>query len=283
MAKFLGNFESGSPEWNELRSGAITGTLFGTICGLNTWESPFTAWAKATGKIPDEVKQSRPMRLGQLLEPVVKQIWMEENPGYIIVSDIGTWQHDEYDWARANPDGILRYPDDTEGILEVKTSRIPFDEVPPHYEAQMLWYMWIMGLHKGKLIALFSGNDLQTFDVEFDQFKFDAMFSAVLRWREYVATETKPDWDGSNSTYETVKKLNLGTSDDEVDLGDLGIHLGNAQSDFDKAAEHLTEMKSRTIDALGDAKYGVTQGVTVAVRSVNKNGVVSLTIKKGIK
>jgi putative phage-type endonuclease len=285
MARFLGNFESGSDQWNELRNGAVTGTLFGTICGLNPWESAYTAWAKATGKISDEVKQSRPMRLGQLLEPVVKQIWMEENPGFIIVDGIGTWAHDDYDWARANPDGVLRYPDDTEGICEVKTSRVPFDEVPPHYEAQMLWYMWVMGLSKGKLIALFSGNDLQTFDVVFDQFKFDALFAAVLRWRDAVESDSKPDWDGSQSTYETVKKLNTGMDSSEIDLGDLGVHLSNAQSDLDKATEKLTMLKSITLDNMADAKYGYVEAlgekVNVAVRSVNKNGVVSLTIKKG--
>lgn len=287
MAKFLGKHESGSDEWLALREGeaVVTGTLVGQILGLNPWESAFTAWAKATGKIPNEVKQSRAMRLGQLLEDPVKQIWWEENQGYSIEHEVGTWAHDEFDWARANPDGILYYPDGSKGILEIKTSRFPFEEVPPHYRAQVLWYCFVMGVTKGKLVALFSGNDLKEFDIEFDQWEFDAMFAAVQRWRECVLTEQKPDWDGSASTYETVKALNTGVADLAVDLGDLGFHVQNAQSDFDKAAELLQELKSRTLDALGEAKTGFVEvsgeQYVVCTRSVNRNGVVSLTIKKG--
>ena len=287
MAKFLGHHESGSAEWLALRegSGVVTGTLVGQICGLNPWESAFTAWAKATGKIPNQVKQSRAMRLGQLLEEPVVTLWLEENPAYSVARDVGTWAHDDFDWARANPDGILTYPDGSEGILEVKTSRVPFDEVPPHYRAQVLWYCFVMGLKKAKLVALFSGNDLQEFDIEFDEWEFAAMFEAVLRWRDCVLSETKPDWDGSANTFETVKLLNPTVADSGADLGDLGVHLQNAQNDFDKAATHLQELKSRTLDAMADAKFGFVEvggeQYVVCTRAVNRNGVVSLTIKKG--
>ena len=287
MAVFLGNFEAGSDEWLLLRSepGVVTGTLAGTIAGLNPWESAFTAWAKATGKIPNEMRKSRPMRLGQLLEAPIVQLWSEENPAYKIETDIGTYAHTDYEWARANPDGLLTYPDGSLGILEIKTARVPFDEVPPHYKAQVLWYMWVMGVKKGKLVALFSGNDLQTFDIEYDDFEFGSLFAAAVRWRDCVQVDSKPDWDGSASTYETVKALNTGADDTAVDLGDLGIHLSNAQSDLDKATENLTKLKSITLDNLGSSKYGYVEAngeqINVAVRSVNKNGIVSLTVKKG--
>lgn len=291
MPKFLGNFESGSDEWLALRSepGVVTGTLAGTVAGLNPWESAFTAWAKATGKIPSEVKRSRPMRLGQLLEDPIKTLWLEENPGYFIpefANGVGTYAHNDYDWARANPDAILMDQNGNECILEIKTARVPFDEVPAHYRAQVLWYMWVMDLKRpAKLVALFSGNDLQTFEIEWDEFEFAALFAAATRWRDCVLEDAKPDWDGSASTYETVKAINTGADDSAVDLGDLGIHLSNAQSDLDKATENLTKLKSITLDNLGSAKYGYVEAqgeqVTVAVRSVNKNGIVSLTVKKG--
>jgi len=91
MAKFLGSFTPDDKEWHELRAepGVVTGTLAGTILGLNPWESAYTAWAKACGKISSERPQTLPMRLGQLLEPVVKQIWLEQNPGFSI-EDVGT-------------------------------------------------------------------------------------------------------------------------------------------------------------------------------------------------
>lgn len=284
MAKFLGEFESGSVEWHGLRDepGVVTGTLAATVLGLNPWESAFTAWAKATGKIPAERKQSLPMRLGQLLEPVVKTVWLEQNPRYQI-REAGTWAHDEFEWARANPDGFLTYPDGSEGILEVKTGRA-FDEVPPNYRAQVFWYMFVTGLRKAKLVGLFFGSDLREFDIEWNQFEFDAMFAGVQRWRDCVVNDVQPDWDGSANTFETLKLLNPDVVDDAVELGDLGIELFNAQTAADKAYAHLMEMKSRTLDAMGSAKLGLItvgdESQVVATRSI-RNGSPVLTVKKG--
>ena len=287
MAKLLGNFESGSAEWLALREGeaVVTGTLAGIVCGWSQWESPFTASAKATGRIPSEVKQSLAMRFGQVFESPIKQVWSELNPEFVIHDDVGTYAHDDHDWARANPDGLLTYPDGSMGVLEIKTARVPFDEVPLNYRAQVLWYCWVMGLRKAKLVALFSGNDLKEFDIEFDDFEFAGMLSAVERWRKCVLDDVKPEWDGSANTLETVKFLNPGVAESGVDLGDLGISVQNAQSEFDLAQTHLNEMKSRTLDALGDSKYGFVEvsgeQYVVCTRAVNRNGVVSLSIKKG--
>jgi len=285
MPKFLGNFESGSPEWLALRAepGVVTGTLVGTVNGLNPWESAFTAWAKATGQIPAEVKQTLRMRAGQLLEPVAKQLWIEQNPGWWIEPEsVGTWAHDQHDWARANPDGIVQDSDGRPRILEIKTTTRPYDEFPAHYRAQVLWYMWVMNMTDLPALAvvLVAGSDLQTFEVEWNQFEFDALFAGVERWREKVANGEKPDWDGSESTFATVKALNSGIVDETEDLGDLGQYLFLAQADFDAAELKLRELKSRTLDAMGDAKYGYSHDFLVATRSVNRNGVVSLTVKK---
>ena len=254
MAVFLGNYESGSDEWLALRSGpgVVTGTLAGTIAGLNPWESAFTAWAKATGKIPNEVRKSRPMRLGQLLEAPIVQLWSEENPDYKIDTDLGTWSHPDNEWARANPDGFLTYPDGTAGILEIKTARVPFEEVPLHYKAQVLWYMWVFGIQKAKLVALFGGNDIQTFEIVWDEFAAQANAEMVARWWACVESGEQPEWDGSTATYEVVRELHPDIDPDGVvDLGQLGIELTLAQQEFDKVESHLRELKSRTLDYMG--------------------------------
>ena len=49
----LGVYDSGSAEWNELRSKGIGGSEIGTIMCFNPWESAFALWAKRTGQIPD--------------------------------------------------------------------------------------------------------------------------------------------------------------------------------------------------------------------------------------
>jgi hypothetical protein len=54
----------------------------------------------------------------------------------------------------------------------------------------------------------------------------------------------------------------------------------NAQSDADAAQALLTELKSRTLDAMGNAKTAVVDDHVVATRSARNGGTPFLTIKK---
>ena len=280
-AKLIGVFENGSPEWHKLREQGVGGSQVGTCLGLNPWESAFTAWARTVGKI--EPKESTlAMRLGNLFEPVIKQAWLSDNPSYTIY-ETGTWQSTKpgYEWCHANPDGILVDANGELEILEIKMSRYPWTEVPAHYKAQVLWYMWVLGIRKAKLVALFGGNDIQTFEIAWDDFVAEANVAAVKRWWDCVQEERQPDWDGSTSTYETVRELNPDIdSGKTVDLGQLGIELWKAQDELDKATSFLTELKTRTLDFMGDAKTGVVSDEVVAVRSSRNGGSPFLTIKK---
>lgn len=280
-AKLIGVFENGSPEWHGLREQGVGGSQVGTCLGLNPWESAFTAWARTIGKI--EPKESTlAMRLGNLFEPVIKQAWLSENPSYTIY-ETGTWQSTKpgYEWCHANPDGILVDANGELEILEIKMSRYPWTEVPAHYKAQVLWYMWVLGIRKAKLVALFGGNDIQTFEIAWDDFVAEANVAAVKRWWDCVQEERQPDWDGSTSTYETVRELNPDIdSGKTVDLGQLGVELWKAQDELDKATSFLTELKTRTLDFMGDAKTGVVNDEVVAVRSSRNGGSPFLTIKK---
>lgn len=282
-AVFLGNFESGSPEWLALRDepGVVTGTLAGVVAGLSPWESAFTAWAKQTKRIPSEIKQTRAMRLGQLKESVVKQLWLEENQGYKL-HEVGTWSHKDFDWCRANPDGVLEFIDGELVLMEIKTARAPFDVLPTHYQAQVQWYMWVLGL-KRAIVVVEAFNDIQQFDIPADEFFQQSLFEAAERFRASVINDVKPDWDGSESTYQTVRAMNPDATDETVDLGDLGVNLSNAQKAFDVAETELRSFKSATLDALGSACRGVVnvggEEYVVVTRSVNKNGVVSLKVK----
>ena len=282
-AVFLGNFESGSPEWLALRDepGVVTGTLAGVVAGLSPWESAFTAWAKQTKRIPSDVKQTRAMRLGQLKESVVKQLWLEENQGYKL-HEVGTWAHKDFDWCRANPDGVLEFMDGELVLMEIKTARAPFDSLPSHYQAQVQWYMWVLGL-KRAIVVVEAFNDIQQFDIAADEFFQQGLFEAAERFRASVINDVKPDWDGSESTYQTVRAMNPDATDDVVDLGHLGVNLANAQKAFNVAEAELRSFKSATLDALGSACRGVVnvggEEYVVVTRSVNKNGVVSMKVK----
>jgi putative phage-type endonuclease len=259
-AVFLGNYESGSEEWHNLRNedAAIGGSDIGAIAGLSPWESAITKWAKKTGQISDDVEPNMSMRLGNKLETPILEIFAEEHPDYEIFTT-GTWAHKEFTWQRANPDALYRKPDGTWGIIEVKFSRDYWSEVPQHYRAQVLWYMNVFAIQEAVLVAL-AGSSYQEFEVEWDSFEATSLIAAAYRFRESVLKVEMPDWDGSNSTFETIRAMNPKIEDGEEHLDELGVNYFNALSDYEQTEKRLTELKSRVLKAMAGKKRGIVYG-----------------------
>jgi len=276
-AVMIGDYVPGSPEWHELRAGAIGGSDVGTVLGVNGWKSPITLWFEKKGVISSEIAPSMAMRLGTKLEEPIFEVFCEEHPE-LEVFKVGTYASSANPRFHANPDGIYRKSDGTLGVLEIKFAASWWSEVPISYRKQVLWYMNILGLREAK-IAVLNNSSYREFDIVWDQFEVDSMVQEVERFLKYLDDDVMPDWDGSDSTYETMRLVNTGMEDLEEDLGDLGMYLSLAYDKFKEAEEHLNEMKSRTLDALGDAKHGVVEGIRVVSKQATRNGAPYLIMK----
>jgi putative phage-type endonuclease len=259
-AVLLGDFANGSPEWHSLRNepGAVGGSDIAAIAGLSTWESAITKWAKKTGQIPDEVEPNMSMKLGTKLEAPILELFADEHPE-LEIYETGTWANKTYDWARANLDGLYKDADGNWGIIEVKFSRDYWSGVPQSYRAQVLWYMKVFGIRRAKLVAL-AGSSYMEFDIEWDEFEANTLWESALRFRQACLDLKMPDWDGSNSTLETIRALSPNIEDGEADLDELGVHYFNAVNDAEKANKLMTDLKARVIKAMEGKKRGIIYG-----------------------
>lgn len=288
-AVHIATVENGSPEWHDLRATGIGGSEVGTILGLNKWESPFTLWAKKTGRITDTLEPSEAMEWGNRLEPVILNKFEDEHPELALHRDVGTWHHPDREWQRANPDAV--YQDcDRFGIIEVKTAQFEDDwkdedgnpAVPRHYAAQVQWYLNTFGYDHAYVVALFHGNRYREFQVHADEFAQDVAVETVTRFREYLNDDKQPDFDGAMSTLETVRKLHPSIdADGEVELGWLGVQYFAAVKDMDDAQSKVNEFKSHIIDAMGNAKRGLVDGEWVLSRQAKGTGTPYLVAKRG--
>jgi putative phage-type endonuclease len=276
----LGNFENQSPEWYELRNreGVISGSEIGTILGLSPWTSALTLWAEKTGKIERSVEPNIAMRLGTLVEPAIRQLYIESHPKHV-VEEVGTYASKHFDWMHANPDAICLDDEGNGYVLEIKHTATYWDSIPEHYKAQVFWYMYVFDLKKA-VFAVVNAGRYKEYELVWDDFEFAAILQAVTKFRSYVLDNIQPDWDGSESTYETIRQLSPGIEARDEELGTLGIELVNAQTDFEKAEQHLREMKSRVIGALNGAKNGTIDGQVVVTLSQRGNSAPYLPIKK---
>jgi putative phage-type endonuclease len=259
-AVLLGDFANGSPEWHSLRNepGAVGGSDIAAIAGLSTWESAITKWAKKTGQIPDEVEPNMSMKLGTKLEAPILELFADEHPE-LEIYETGTWANKMYDWARANLDGLYKDADGNWGIIEVKFSRDYWSGVPQSYRAQVLWYMKVFGIRRAKLVAL-AGSSYMEFDIEWDEFEANTLWESALRFRQACLDLKMPDWDGSNSTLETIRAMSPNIEDGEADLDELGVHYFNAVNDAEKANKLMTDLKARVIKAMEGKKRGIIYG-----------------------
>jgi putative phage-type endonuclease len=276
----IGDFENGSPEWHELRNrpGVVGGSDVGVILGLSPWKSPLSLYHEALGAVSDTVEQSMPMKIGTALEPVLLSLFESEHPA-LEVFTIGTLGHVEHDWAHCNVDGLFRNSVGEWGILELKFSSQHWDGEPPaNYRAQVMWYLHLTGLKSAKIAGLV-GSRWVEYDIEYDEFEALALWDQVTKFRDMVLTQTPPDFDGSESTYQTMRELYPMGAEAEEELGELGIHLCNAYDRLNEAKAHWTEMQSRTLAALDTKKHGVVDGVRVCSKQQKGAGLPYLAMK----
>ena len=282
-AKLVGVFESGTSAWHEARADSLGGSEIGTIMGLNPWESAYALWAKKTGKIENPPLTNWAVRFGQAFEEPILKLWAEEHPEYEVFVT-GTYQDCECPWLHANPDALARHRKTGEWlVVEVKTARTSFEALPANYEAQVRHYMMVMKIDRAVVVAV-AGMTWQEFWVERDDFTEQVQLDAAKRFMSHVVNDTKPDYDGAESTYEVIRKMHPLIDDTEIEID--GLHqLALAQQEFEAAEAKFNQMKSWVLDLMGNAKHAYIvadgQQIRLASRQARRDGVPYLVVKKG--
>jgi putative phage-type endonuclease len=284
-AKLVGVFEPNTPEWHEARAESLGGSEIGTILGLNPWESALSLWAKKTGKIDNPPINNWAVRFGQAFEEPILKLWEQEHPDWELFKT-GTYQHPLTTSLHANPDALARHKQTGEWIIvEVKTARTSMETLPPHYDAQVRHYMMVMGIERSCLVAV-AGMTWQEFWIERDAFVEEMILSAASNFVLNILQDQAPNFDGSDSTYETVRKLHPDIEDTEVEID--GAHqLLALQEKYDEAKANLTEAKSRVMDLMGKARHAYIEvdgkKIRVASRQARADGLPYLLINKKAK
>jgi putative phage-type endonuclease len=284
-AMLLGNYIAGSPMWHAERQNGVGGSEVGTILGLNAYESAYALWAKKSGLIPSEVKENWAMRFGKAFEEPILRLWQEEHPEWKLYTT-GTYQDMNCEYRHANPDALAHNEATDEWmIIEVKTARNSWDEVPPAYIAQVLHYMGVMKVARGLIVAV-AGMTWNEYEVPFNAEMIETQNTAIDNFWDCVQTGRKPAWDGSESTYNAVRIQNPLIQDTEVELGELGYELLDAQTAVDQATYKLNLLKSMVLDNMGLARWATVnnQGETrrVASRQIRAGNPSLIINKKGI-
>lgn len=282
-AEFVANYENNSPEWLELRRSGFGGSEVATCLGLNPWESAVTLWYKRTNRIDSEIPDNPSMEWGRRLESVVMDKFKEEHPELEVWDNVGTWRNNARRYQLVNPDGIYRDADGNYGIIEIKTAAYKDDwayGVPKYYKTQVQYYLNAFGFDNAYVVLLVAGRDYNEFALPADDFQQAVDLAAVKRFLKCVENDEQPAWDGSNSTYETVRKVHPGIVDGSVDLDDFYVMYKNYKLAAAKAEEKLLQIKSQIMVLMGNAKNGTYAGKVVMTRTAKGQGLPYLMEKR---
>ena len=276
FAKYLGTFEPGSPEWHNARKG-IGGSDIASVMDKNPWKSAYTLYCEKTGLIDSDIEPSMPMKLGTAFEPVIRQLFQEANSDWLTVHETGTWASVEDPRSVANVDGIIEWKNGKLSVLEIKFTRQYWDELPEHYNLQVQHYLSVLGLDSAMVVAV-AGGDWKEFEVVRDDSLIETMKTRLQAFYGFLESSTAPEYDGSDSTYETVRQLSEGLTEGEIELDGLWSNLLQAKAESEFWEKQFKAQKSAVLAYMDGTKYGLFHGEKVIALQA-RNGKPFITFK----
>jgi putative phage-type endonuclease len=278
-ARLIGTHASGSPEWLEQRQSGIGGSEIASILNLSPFKSAVTLFYEKLGILPAQ-PASMAMRLGNLLEPGIVQAFREEYPTIKVYHENLTFASVENNRFRANPDAIIEDANGNLSILEIKHTSQYWTELPLHYKYQVLWYMFVTGLTNTATLYAVTGGSTRAFSVEWDDSLMEHVKGAVILFCALLDAEECPSYDGSDSTYQTIRELSPGIEDRSVELS-IGIDLLAAKQIYDAAEQNLQKYKSLAMTEMAGARLGTLNGEPLVQLQARGEGKPYLTFTKG--
>ena len=276
FAKYLGTFQPGSPEWHNARKG-IGGSDIASVMDKNPWKSAYTLYCEKTGLIDSDIEPSMPMKLGTAFEPVIRQLFQEANSDWLTVYETGTWASVEDPRSVANVDGIIEWKNGKLSVLEIKFTRQYWDELPEHYNLQVQHYLSVLGLDSAMVVAV-AGGDWKEFEVVRDDSLIQTMKTRLQAFYGFLESSTAPEYDGSDSTYETVRQLSEGLTEGEIELDSLWSNLLQAKAESEFWDGQFKAQKSAVLAYMDGTKYGLFHGEKVIALQA-RNGKPFITFK----
>ena len=160
---------SSHDEWLAARDKGIGASEVGAILGLSPFETAFSLWLKKTNQVPRE-PENEAMLMGHMLEDVVAKRWEMETGEKVIKASAADiiYVHPEHDFLRATPDRIVR---GRKKLLECKTTvtSIDAEDIPAHWQAQVIYQMYVTGIHDADLAWLVQGRYFGYAHIQYDE------------------------------------------------------------------------------------------------------------------
>ena len=275
----------------EVRKLFIGGTDIAAILRMHPYRKKYRVWLEKTGRLdPEDLSDNEAVFWGSFLEDKIAERYAEIT-GYKVRNVNRTLVHPKYDFLRGHIDRKLAGEN---AGLEVKTVGLRSaylwgdqftDEIPLHYELQVLHYIAITGYDYFDIAALFFGQEMRIYHVEkknnLERIK-DLENTARNFWKKHVLTDIPPVPESTEETSMAYPEADRG----EVATLPLGQeHLvsdvHNLAEDLELVKGKLDSAKTELQNTMGDAEVLENlNGYEVATwRNSSRNGKIFRTFR----
>ena len=200
-------------QWLEMRKKGIGGSDVGSIFGLNKYKSPLQLWLEKTGQIESpDISDRLPVKLGNMLEDVVAQLFTEET-GLDVKRNNFVLQHNEFPFMLANIDREGRDAEGKRFILECKTAGSfatkdwQGEDIPLTYELQVMHYLIVTGYDYGYIACLIGNHKFVVKKIELDDHNKEIIIAREKEFWQKVENKEMPPVDGSDACANILSEL----------------------------------------------------------------------------
>lgn len=288
-------------EWLTARRAGIGASEIASVCRVpGAFSSPFALWwAKTSGW---DTERTFAMRVGQVLEEPIGQLFAEEHPGLTIVRPLHRlYRHPVHAWMLASPDFLAVCLCEVcagRGWLidagcpncggqggwvepvEAKSDQgKDWKGSPPVKHLMQLWQQrLVFGAPRGHLVRL-AGKKLTAYVADPDEAVDELIVSAGAAFAECLASGVAPPVDGHDATEEALQRLFPPVDDDKapaasVDLpADLLAKFQAAWHNRNAALDEFAVVRNEMRLHIAEARFGLdAAGETVIEHRRYKKG-----------
>jgi len=203
-------------DWLAVRKQGIGSSDAAAACGIHPYLSMLELWMIKTGRMTSNIDESiegySPLYWGNTLEPMVAKYY-QEHTGNKVRRVNAVLQHAAPDnhFMLANLDYAVTGSDEVQ-ILECKTAgehgaKLWKHGVPLYVTCQVQHQLAVTGKQAAHICVLLCGHEAKIYKVERDERLIDSITEHERLFWQYVATDTPPTPDHSESAARALKRL----------------------------------------------------------------------------
>lgn len=249
-----------------------------TLTGENSYESPYTLWARKMGRLAWP-ETNIAMRRGHALEGLCAELYTERTG--IELHDLGDYaivRHPDHPWLFCTPDR-LRYKNEPVEFKTTSNFKAWVEDAPLSAQTQLQIQMACLDVNEGAIGALLGGFSEEFLTFEFNRHSalIEQLIEIAAEFREQCMNGVAPDVDGSESTSLALKEMYPRPTEGNTVTLPATAAMWASEWDGVRETKKILEdrekmLKNQLIQAIGEGEYGQCGDLMFSYKAQTRKG-----------